>query len=174
MRARGRWAALAWLAAAMLGSCASDPSRGWSASPALAGDARTVCVPVFVNRTYAKGLEAEVTEAVVKELQRSTRLAVVRAGDADSVLNGTITSADLRRLTRDTLTGYADELSYRVTVDFEWRDARSGEVLVARKGFSAVDSFVPARGTGEPIEVGQRAAVQRLARDIVAQLRSSW
>lgn len=164
----------ACLALAMLSACSNDPSKGWSTAPVMASDARTIAVPVFNNTTYDKGIEVELTEAIIKELQRTTRLGIVRTGDADSTLVGSVMSSDLRRLTRDSLTGLTDELSLRITVDFTWRDARTGETIVARRGFTAVDTFVPGRGTGEPIEVGRRAAVQRLARDIVAEMRSSW
>jgi hypothetical protein len=47
-------------------------------------------------------------------------------------------------------------------------------VLVARKNFTSVDSFVPSRPTGERLATGENAAVQRLASDIVDTLRQSW
>jgi hypothetical protein len=66
------------------------------------------------------------------------------------------------------------ELSVQITVDFAWRDNRSGETLKARQNFSAADTFVPSNPTGERIEIGQNAAAQRLARDIVSELRGAW
>jgi hypothetical protein len=62
----------------------------------------------------------------------------------------------------------------QITVDFEWRDNRSGEVLKARRNFSAADSFVPSRPSGERLELGENAAAQRLARDMVNELRGAW
>ena len=61
-----------------------------------------------------------------------------------------------------------------MTVDFEWRDARTGEYIVRRREFSATESFVPARPSNERLELGQQAVVQELARAIVSEMRSSW
>ena len=59
-------------------------------------------------------------------------------------------------------------------VDFDWQDNRTGKTLVARRSFSALDTFVPAQGTGERIEKGQHGVIQQLARDLVAELRTTW
>jgi hypothetical protein len=34
--------------------------------------------------------------------------------------------------------------------------------------------FVPSNPTGEPIALGEFAAVQQLARDVVAELQAQW
>jgi hypothetical protein len=66
------------------------------------------------------------------------------------------------------------EQTYRLTVRFVWRDNRTGETRVARENFSATGVFTPVRAGAERIEVGQRDAIDELARDIVASMRSSW
>jgi len=66
------------------------------------------------------------------------------------------------------------EQGYRLTIDFEWVDNRSGEILLQRRGFSATSSFVPAKPSGERIEVAQYGAIDELAGDVVGELRSSW
>jgi hypothetical protein len=66
------------------------------------------------------------------------------------------------------------ELGVQLTVDFEWVDNRTGKTIVARRSFTAQSTFIPQRGVGERLETGKSAAVQRLARDIVAELRSAW
>ena len=162
------------LVALGLVGCSSDPSKGYSFSSTYPAGVQTVVVPVFENLTFYPGLEVQVTEAVMKELQSRSGLKVVKASSADSRLSGTITDAQLRRLTLDKTTGLVQEQAFQVTVDFEWRDVRSGRVIMSRRNFAAADTFVPARPTGERIEVGQAGAVQRLAKDIVAEMRSAW
>ena len=99
---------------------------------------------------------------------------VVSPSDADTVLRGSITDAALRKLTTSGDTGLVQEMAYQLTVTFEWKDNGSGEVLVARSNFRAGESFVPAQSAGERIETGRFAAVDQLASDIVAELRTSW
>lgn len=167
-------AALGVAACVLLAGCASDPRRGYSFESTFATDIRTISVPMFDNYTYSPELSAEVTEAVIKELQRTTPWAVTSSANADTTLTGVVTSAELRKLSADRNTGFVQELATRVVVDFEWVDNRTGKVLSSRRGFAGLDTFVPARPTGERIEVGQRGAVQTLARDLVSQLRSGW
>lgn len=158
----------------LLASCASDPRRGYTLGSAHREDVRTVSVPVFDNTTYSHGLEVLLTDAVIKEVHRSTPWRVVPTESAETALTGSITGSDLRLLSRQRGTGLAQELAVQLTVSFEWKDARTGEVLVARQNFRSADTFTPSQGVQERLELGERAAVDRLAKDIVAELRSSW
>lgn len=135
---------------------------------------RSVAVLLFENRTYSKGLEAQLTEAVIKEIQRSTPWVVTSRQNADTVLTGTITSARLGTMSIGRVTGLVLEQAVAISVDFDWKSSVTGRTLVSRRSFEGLGSFVPAQGTQERIELGQSATVQELARDIVAELRSNW
>lgn len=166
---------LALLAWALAAACASDPRHGYSTRSTFPDDVTTVSVPVFENSTFDVGLEAVLTEAVVKELQRSTSIRVVQGGArANTVLRGVITGSEMRRLSSARHTGLVQEQGVVLTVDFEWRDERTGRVLVSRRNFSAADTFVASRPSGERLESGRNGAAQRLARDLVSELRSNW
>lgn len=174
MRSAATLLAAASLLLTGLSGCSSDPAQGYSFTPTHAQNIRTVSVPMFVNETYDAGIEAEFTDALVKEIQRTTRWAVVSDRAADATISGVLTGSELQRLSVRRNTGYVQEMANRVTADFEFRDNRSGKVILERRGFEAVDTFVAARPTGEPIDVARSGAVQRLAKDIVAELRSGW
>ncbi len=162
-------ALLSWLA-----SCASDPSHGYSFQSSRPDGVRSVAVLLFENRTYSKGLEARLTEAVIKEIQRSTPWVVTSPASADTVLTGTITNARLATMSTGRVTGIVLEQAVAISVDFDWRSNRSGRTLVSRRSFEGLATFVPAQGSQERIELGQAVTVQELARDIVAELRSNW
>ena len=162
------------VAALGLGACASDPSKGYAFSTTRPESVRTVHVPIFKNDTYFRGVEVELTDAIVKEIQRSTPWRVTGEGSADSVLSGAVVSADLRTLSIARETGLSQEVAVVLTVDFDWTDARSGRGLANRRGFSAAEAFVPALGVGERIGTGQQATIDELAKAIVAELRSNW
>jgi hypothetical protein len=155
-------------------ACSSDPKAGYSFSPTYPADVKTVTIPVFDNYTFTPGIEVELTEAIIKQVQASTDMKVTTAEKSDTRLNGVVTSSQLRRLTLARSTGLVQEQAVQLTVDFQWIDNRSGKTLVTRRNFAATDTFVPARPTGERIEVGQHAVIQRLAHDIVAEMRSAW
>jgi len=168
-------AAIALLAFAIAAAgCASSPSEGYAFASVYRTDVRTVAVPVFQNTTFAHGVETRLTEAIVKEIHRTTPWAVVSSGAADTTLSGTIRAGALESLGTGPDTGYTSELGYVLGVDFEWRDNRSGRPLIRRRNFRAAGSFVPARGAGEPIDIGEQAAVEAMAKEIVDELRSDW
>lgn len=168
------WVAFGAVACLAGAGCSSDPHKGYSFASTYPAGVHTVSIPVFDNYSKTPGIEAMVTEAVIKEVQRSTGLKVVSADTADSRLTGVVTGVDLRRLTLDRTTGYVQELAVTITVDFDWKDNRSGKVIVGRRGFAASDTFVPAKPSGERIETGQAGAAQRLAKDLVHELRGAW
>lgn len=154
--------------------CASDPTQGYAWQSSYDETIRTVSVPIFTNNTYARGLELELTDAVIKEIQRSTPWRVAGPSEGQTELVGNISDSRLQRLSTNRDTGYSQELDVELTVDFTWKDRRTGKPLVARTNFTAAETFIPSAPVRERIEVGQHAAVQRMARDIVNEMRSSW
>lgn len=168
-----RWVCLWWFALALAG-CAKDPGAGYAFSSSYGDAERTVYVPVFGNRTFVTGVEAELTEAITKEIQRATPWKVASGSSADTELVGEITGAHGRPVSVRSGTGLPEEQTYELTVDFVFRDAVTGEALVSKRRFGVVSTFVPERTIGERVEVGQRLAVQELARAIVRELRADW
>jgi len=136
----------------------------------------TVAVPIFENRTFyeTEGLSRELTEAIVKHVEQRTPYTTARGGRADTELSGVITSVDQRLLSRNPDTGLPEQLEVTVTIDWQWKDQRTGETIVDRRGFSAVGRYLPATPIGEPYEAAQHAAVDKLARDIVSAMRGDW
>jgi len=160
--------------ALLIPGCASQPGLGYGFDTGHDTDYRTIAVPVFENQTYEVGLEAELTEAIVKEIQRGTNWSVTSVSNADTVLTGVIRSAELKILSQSRATGLVEEILYSITMDFEWRDRSEGEPLARRRGFTASGTFVPANPTGERIDVGRYGAIQAVARDVVDELRTNW
>jgi hypothetical protein len=162
------------LATTMLGACASDPGQGYAFSRPYRQDVQSISVPIFQNVTFLRGAEVRLTEGLIKELRRQTDWKVGDAAGAQTTLTGTITASELRASSLGRDTGLVEDQAVILTVDFEWKDVRTGKVLLSRRQFRASESFVPARGAGERIELAQNATIEALARDIVAEMRSSW
>lgn len=166
--------ALFTLLCALLAGCASDPASGWAQASAYDRSLRTIAVPVFGNATPNRKLSQNLTEAVVKEIEASTPWKVTGQGRADTMLRGTVTRYRLVLLSKDPATGLANEMLVEATVDFEWVDLRTGEPILARKGFAASALFTPSRPSQQPVAIGRFEVVQVLARDIVDTLQAEW
>lgn len=169
--------AVAWAAAVVVGvgaGCSSDPRSGYAFSGGFERTISSVAVPVWDNVTFHHGLESQLTDAIVQEIHQTTPWRTLRSDQGQTVLTGSITDVTLRRLSTARETGLVEELAVEITVDYTWKDGRTGKTLLARKGFRGVESFVPSRGVGERIEVGESGAVQAVARQVVASMRSGF
>lgn len=162
------------LAALLCAGCSSDPRSGYSTASTFDQNVRTVAAPVFDNTTFHHGIEMQLTEALQKELVRSTPWTVTREAAADTTLTGVITDVKLRKLATDRISGLVQELAVDVAVDFKWVDNRTGRTILARRNFRASGGFAPTNTIGERIETAEVGAVEALARGIVEELRSDW
>lgn len=148
---------------------------GYSTKEIYPASYRTVAVPIFENRTFYRGVEFELTEAVVKEIQDRTPYTVAGESGADTLLRGTVVRVDQGPLSRVRRGGgVPQEVEVTVVVDYEWVDLRTGRVLRGRKGFESIGRFVPTPPVSQPFEVAQRMASERLAEDLVSTMQSDW
>jgi hypothetical protein len=170
-----RVAAAAAAAALLLaGGCASDPAEGWSFRSTWPESIRTVAVDVFRNDSFDRDVAFELADALVKEIEARTPYKVTGARDADTILTGRIRAVDRQQLSKSTLSGLSEEVTIRVTIDLEWRHLQTGESILTLESFTSHGLFLPSRPSGEPMELGEFAAVQKLAREIVDQMRAPW
>ena len=74
---------------------------------------RRIAVPVFQNKTFQRDLETDVTNAIIRELDRRGGVELVNEDQADAVLRGTLEEYRL-----DILAAGADgrATAYRVTI----------------------------------------------------------
>lgn len=154
--------------------CASDPTKGYSSETLYPKDINTIAIPIFTSDSYTRDVEFELTDALIKEIEARTPYKVVSADRADTVILGQVREIKLDQLSKSRTTGLSEEVIVSVTIDFQWKDQRSGKPLLERKNFAGNALFVPSAPSSEPIELGEFAVVQQLARDIVSELQSDW
>jgi hypothetical protein len=169
--ARGAWVAAA--PAVTLTVVALIAGCGYQQGGLFDADVRTVAVPIFENQSFYRGLEFDLTEATIKQIELKTPYKVVGPEVADTVLQGTITGVEQTLLSRGDA-GLPQELELRVTLDIEWLDARTGRPLRSREGFEVVGHYVPARRVGQPLEAASHAVAQRLADRVVSMMFEGW
>lgn len=135
---------------------------------------RTVAVPVFENRSFYQGFNADLAEALVKRIEQHTPYKVVAPAGADTILQGAILDIQQTRLSRSDDGGVPQEIEVTVTVNWQWKDLRTGKPIRDRAGFRAVGRHVPSDPVAEPIDVALHAAADQLAADIVSTLQADW
>ena len=135
------------------------------------GRIRSAAIPPFQNRTLYTGLEFELQDALVKELQAKSGLAVTQTAVADAVLNGKILDFGRAVLKQD---GQGRDVEFQITVtaDFILQERRSGHVLAAQQGVSVSGSYLVTHGESET--TARARAMSDLAERIVAVILYPW
>ncbi|MGB0767367.1 MAG: LptE family protein [Phycisphaeraceae bacterium] len=145
---------------------------GYSTTELFPTQYQRVTVPNFENRSSDRDVEFYLREALVKEIEQRTPYKTASGtGLSDTQLTGTVVRVDRTLVSRDPSAGLPQENEVTITIDFDWRDLRTGETIRGYRGLSAAGQFVPTRVVGEFSNDGIRLAVQRLAQDIVSRMR---
>ncbi len=106
---------------------------GYTTRPNYDESIRTVYVPMFGSQiqidSTRRGLEVELTRAVIREIEAKTPYKVVsNCEGADTELSGTILALNKNLLSRNQL-NEVREAEAILTVGLVWKDLRSGEIL---------------------------------------------
>ncbi len=133
---------------------------------------KTIAVDIFESRDFRRGEEFRITTALAKEIEAYTPYKIAPRDKADTLLEGQI-----RRIRRPVLSnsgngGVPNEQLFELTVDFTWKDLRSGKILVSRSVFEQITAYYPTLGEGSFI--GSQLAAEKLAQGIVQQLEADW
>jgi len=131
-RARGALPLAFFAVALLLPACQGDGHfsvLGYTTAPNYDCSIRTVYVPIFQNRTYYRGLEFDLTRAVIREIEQTTPFKVTSDRDAaDTELCGTIINFQKNLLNRNQL-NEVREAETILTVEVVWKNLKTGEIL---------------------------------------------
>jgi hypothetical protein len=122
------------LALAALGGC------GYSTQSSLDPKYNTIAVSPFYDKTREYDLQAPLTDAVIRKFINDSRLQVVKAADADLLLEGMITGLTRRGL----ITDHNDEVTQSlmvVTAGVRLTDRATGQVLWEDPAMAGETSF---------------------------------
>jgi hypothetical protein len=181
--------------AVLLPSCAWDGQftiLGYTTRPNYDPGIRTIRVPIFKNNTFIRGLEFDLTRAVIREIEARTPFKVVSEGcPADTELTGKIVTLTKLAINRTQL-NEVREAQTTLGVEIIWRDLRTGEILSQPRPKSDPDgppppppdappkplliqslgSYIPELGSSTTTSLQQN--VNRLAVQLVSKMEIPW
>src|SRR5436190_19593589 len=79
----------------------TNASSGYQWSSLYRGDVNSVAVPIFTNKTFYRGVEFNLSKAVVTQVEAKSPYKVVPRERADTVLEGEIQNVRVRTLSND-------------------------------------------------------------------------
>jgi hypothetical protein len=133
---------------------------------------RTVALDIFQTKEFRRDLETQLTEALAKRIEGETPFKLAKKDRADTILTGEIIEVRQATIGRDFQTVTPRETAATVIVSFQWKDLRTGEVLMDRPRFVQTVDYV--KPLGEDFYHASQRAMDRLAERIVEQMESDW
>ena len=135
-------------------------------------DLQTVYIPIFGNDAFERGLEFDLTEALVKEIQRKSGLTIVSdPSRAQTELKGLIFDFERNVLNENSI-DLVRELQITVTLRFTWTDLERRKMLVQEPYFR--ETAQARFEIGDTVEDATEEALRKIAQRIVERLESSW
>ena len=139
---------------------------------------RSVEVPIFETKSFRRGIEVQLTEAVHKQIQLRTPFRLVKC-DADTRLSGRV--IDLRKsVLGETRQDDPRELQVNLVVEVLWEDLRGGRILAEQQvpigpellSLRSQAEFAPE--VGQSLATATQQSMNQLARQIVNLMETPW
>jgi hypothetical protein len=128
---------------------------------------------MFDNRSFWRGVEYKLTDALAKRIESQTPYKVVSSRDrADSVISGQIVSIDQGALSRERQTGRLLEKEVLLEAVVSWKNLKTGELLMNNQTVNASASFSEWQSQG--FDYASALAANKLAQQIVEQMEKGW
>jgi hypothetical protein len=150
----------------------SGDDTGWHWSSPYRQDVRTIAVAIFTSKDFHRGVEFQISDALVKKIEEFTPYKVVPRERADTVLEGEVVSVTPQVLVLDPNTATPQQEQYTIKINFTWKNLRTGKVLVSRQDFEQTSTYFPT--LGEDQTVASQDSAERLAMGIVHEMESAW
>ncbi len=155
----------------LLGGCGA--STGYSNASLFPDDIRTVYLQMFDNRSFRRGIEFSLSDALAKRVEVDTPYKIVSSRDrADSVMSGQIVAAGESILTIERDIGRALEKEVVVTAVVNWKNLKDGRLMINSRTVTATASYSDFQG--QDFTYASSVAANKLAWSIVELMKNQW
>jgi hypothetical protein len=164
------WAVAVGLAAVALGSSGC----GYSVRAPYDLSVRTVHVPVFRSLSFRRDVQLQLTELVIKEIERRTPYKVVGTREeADTIIDGTVNFAD-KNLIVESPFNLPRQLTSMMNVSVNWTHNPPTKEELDRGPTIIAETFNFIPEVGETAETAFYRTNQVLAKQIVDMMEKPW
>jgi len=161
------------IVAACLCFCGCGRMSGYSNESLFPEDVGSVYVEMFDNRSLWRGVEYELTDALAKRIEADTPYKIISSRDrADTLISGQIVAVGESVLTAERETGRALEKEVRLQAVVNWKNLKTGDLLIDNQAVAASASFSEWQNQG--FNYASALAANNLARKIVELMEKEW
>jgi hypothetical protein len=147
--------------------------QGYSSEPVFPAQLNSVYVEMFDNRSFWRGIEYELTDALAKRIEAQTPYKIVSNRDkADSVISGQIIKVTQSVISSERQTGRALEKNVELRVVVSWKDLKTGQLLLDSASVNDSASF--SEWQNQSFSYASSLAANNLAKRIVELMEKPW
>ena len=153
--------------------CGCADIVGYSNESLLPGEVDTVYLQMFDNRSFRRGVEYQLSDALAKRIEAETPYKIVTGrGRADSVISGQIAQVSESILTMEREMGRALEKEVRLKAVVNWKNLKTGELLIDNQSVTAEATY--SEYQMQDFGYASTLAANNLARKIVELMERRW
>lgn len=161
------------ISVAAIGGTGCSNLAGYSNESLFPSGIHSLSLQMFDNRTFRRDLEYDLSAALAKRIESDTPYKIVSDPDrADSAMSGQIVSITESVVTVERETGYALEKEMQVTAVVNWKDLRSGDLLLNSQAITAAATY--SEFVQQDTSYASKLAANRLAEQIVQCMEKKW
>ena len=153
--------------------CGCTQLNGYSNESFFPQDVDSVCLEMFDNQTFRRGVEYELSDALAKRIEVETPYKIVSSSDrADTIISGQIVSIGEFALSTERETGRVLEKELELSAVVNWKNLKTGELLIENLPVSASASYSGYQQ--QDFKYASSLAANNLARKIVELMERKW
>ena len=156
---------------ALLASCTDI--GGYSNKRLFPEDVSSVCLKMFDNQTFRRGVEYELSDALAKRIEAETPYKLISSSDrADSLMSGQIVQITESVLSIERELGFALEKQVQVRAVVNWKNLKTGQLLIDNQSVTAEATY--SEFQKQDFSYASALAANKLAQKIVEMMENKW
>ncbi len=147
--------------------------QGYSNESLYRDNVASVCLEMFDNQSFRRGIEYELSDALSKRIEAETPYKIIsNTKQADTVISGLIISVTESVLTLERETGRSLEKEVELRAVVTWKNLKTGELLIDDKIISGTASY--SQWQNQSFNYASSLAANNLAEKIVELMEKKW
>ncbi len=136
----------------------------------MPGGITTISIPFFQNHTKRPDVETVITTAIVDEFINTASLQVVKSGEGEATLVGSVRLYTLTAVSFDS-TDVTQEYRLSVVVDLKLLRKEDESILWERKGLTDYEDFKVTALDVDATKAAEREALKKMAKDMARLIK---
>jgi hypothetical protein len=146
---------------------------GYSNDSMFPKDIGSVCLEMFDNQTFRRGVEYDLSDALAKRIETDTPYKIVSSRErADTVISGRIISIAEAVLSSERELGGVLEKEMEIATMVTWKNLKTGDLLVENEIVRASATY--SEYQNQDAKYAYSIAANNLARKIVELMETKW